>query len=82
MLNKIKNLSQTAILVAACLVTAGVTSIALTAIVTRYEGAIDVQVGPSGGQLKIEGRSASRSLPSVDAATPPAKQIDEAQAAP
>ena len=52
----------------------GTISIALTAILTRYEGTVDVRVGPNGGQVRVVGRSTPSSLPSVDdEALPPNK---------
>lgn len=48
------------------LVGLGTISIALTAILTRYEGTVDVRVGPRGGYVRVVGPSAPPSLPSVD----------------
>ena len=63
-----KNTTQIVALVALCLAGVGMTSIALTAIVTRYEGAVDLKVGPTGGQVTIVGSPKPPGLPSASEA--------------
>lgn len=64
-----KDKLQTMTVAVLFLVGLGITSVALTAIVTRYEGTVDLKVGPNGGQVRIVGQSdppADKALPPVE----------------
>ena len=57
-----KNKLELAAIIAACVLGVGTIVVPLTAILTRYEGTVDLKV-PGGGQVRVVGSPTAPSLP-------------------
>ncbi len=67
-----KNKLESVAAIAAFLLGLGVITVPLTAILSRYEGTVDLKL-PGGGQVRVVGSPVAPDLPSADKTLPSGK---------